>query len=372
MIDLLRRVSQANRVSYGFALMTALLIVVATLSIQALVALPDSQALQWRIGAITAVGTLIGLVGGYFVRMSIKAPVEDTANAVMRIAGGDLETKIDSSGRDELSWLRYELNTMRKKLRETVIGVRDSVDSVAAASQQIAHGNNDLSSRTEEQASALEETSRSMNRLADTVRHNAQTAMAASTEMTQARDVASDGGDIMRKVVQRMEEIHQSSTKISDIIGVIDSIAFQTNILALNAAVEAARAGEQGRGFAVVASEVRGLAQRCASAAKEVKLLIGDSRDKVDAGTHLVGQAGDTMKILLDRVSRVSRLIAEMASAGLSQSDGIAQVHQAIAQIDGATQQNATLVEEVAAAAQSLTGQSDKLAHAMSAFTVAR
>ena len=310
------------------------------------------------------------MAAGWVVRASIKAPVEDTAMAVMRIAKGDLETKIDSPGRDELSWLRAELDSMRKKLRKTIVGVRESVDSVASASEEIARGNNDLSARTENQAAALEQTSSTMNQLADTVRHHAGSAREASSEMDRAREVATRGGQIMSDVVLRMQDIHQSSNRINEIIGVIDGIAFQTNILALNAAVEAARAGEQGRGFAVVAGEVRALAQRSATAAREIKTLIGDSTEKVDAGSKLVGDAGDTMRDLLDRVSRVSTLVSEMASTGSEQSQSIDQVHQAIAQIDDVTQQNAALVEQVSAAAQSLKGQSGQLLSAVSVFQV--
>jgi methyl-accepting chemotaxis protein len=290
--------------------------------------------------------------------------------AVMRIAKGDLETKIDSPGRDELSWLRSELNSMRKKLRTTMIEVRQSVDSVASASEEIARGNNDLSARTENQAAALEQTASTMNQLADTVRQHAGSAREASSEMEQARDVASRGGQIMAEVVRRMQDIHTSASRINEIIGVIDGIAFQTNILALNAAVEAARAGEQGRGFAVVASEVRALAQRSASAAREIKTLIGDSTEKVDAGSLLVGEAGQTMQDLLDRVARVSALVRDMATAGTDQSTSIDQVHQAISQIDDVTQQNAALVEQVAAAAQSLRSQSGQLTSSVSQFQI--
>jgi methyl-accepting chemotaxis protein len=312
----------------------------------------------------------VGLLGGWAVRQSIKAPVEDTAMAVMRIAKGDLETKIESPGKDELSWLRHELNSMRKKLRTTIIDVRQTVDGVASASDEIAKGNHDLSARTENQAAALEQTSSTMNQLADTVRQHASSAREASGEMDQAREVAGRGGQIMSEVVQRMQDIHTSANRINEIIGVIDGIAFQTNILALNAAVEAARAGEQGRGFAVVAGEVRALAQRSASAAREIKTLIGDSTEKVDAGSALVGEAGQTMQDLLDRVAKAATLVREMASAGSEQSQSIDQVHEAIAQIDNVTQQNAALVEQVAAAAQSLRGQSGQLTNAVSQFQV--
>jgi methyl-accepting chemotaxis protein len=368
MTELLRRVSQAHRVMFGFSFLAVGWMATGLAAGWLLGPAADGAGL-WLMAAGVA-GGVFGLAGGWAVRASIKAPVEDTAMAVMRIAKGDLETRIDSPGRDELSWLRAELNSMRKKLRETVVDVRQSVDSVAAASEEIAKGNNDLSARTENQAAALEQTSSTMNQLAETVRGHASSAREASSEMEQARAVASRGGEIMGDVIQRMQDIHQSANRINEIIGVIDGIAFQTNILALNAAVEAARAGEQGRGFAVVASEVRALAQRSATAAREIKTLIGDSTEKVDAGSRLVDEAGTTMRELLDRVGRVAGLVTQMASAGTEQSQSIDQVHQAIAQIDDVTQQNAALVEQVSAAAQSLKGQSGQLLGAVSRFQV--
>jgi len=379
MIDLLRQTSQANRVTYGFTALAFLLAVSGGIGWwevqQLLPSLPpdtaaSSSATSWVLLACTVALAAVGVVMGWFVRQSIKAPVEDTAMAVMRIAKGDLETKIESPGRDELSWLRHELNSMRKKLRTTIIEVRQSVDSVNSASSEIARGNDDLSARTENQAAALQQTTSTMMHLASTVRQHAASANEASSEMNQARSVAGRGGEMMDAVVGRMQEIHQSANRINEIIGVIDGIAFQTNILALNAAVEAARAGEQGRGFAVVAGEVRALAQRSATAAREIKSLISDSTERVSAGSQLVGEAGETMRELLDRVSRVSTLVTEMAAAGTSQSDSIEQVHQAIAQIDEVTQQNAALVEEVAAAAQSLRGQSEHLSGSVNAFQV--
>ena len=370
MTDILRRMSQANRVMAGFAFLSIGWLLTGAGGWWLLDG--GSASMAWAPLAAGVVGAFIGLAGGWLVRASIKAPVEDTAMAVMRIAKGDLETRIESPGRDELSWLRAELNSMRKKLNETIVGVRQSVDSVNAASEEIARGNNDLSARTENQAAALEQTSSTMNQLAETVRGHASSAREASNEMEQARAVASRGGELMGDVVHRMREIHQSANRINEIIGVIDGIAFQTNILALNAAVEAARAGEQGRGFAVVASEVRALAQRSATAAREIKTLIGDSTEKVDAGSQLVDEAGNTMRELVDRVARVSGLVTEMASAGSEQSQSIDQVHQAIAQIDDVTQQNAALVEQVSAAAQSLKGQSGQLLEAVSRFRVGK
>ena len=240
MENLLRQTSQANRVTIGFLIMALWLLACGGGGGWLLTEYGAASTGTWLMVASVA-GAVIGTVGGWAVRQSIKAPVEDTAMAVMRIAKGDLETKIESPGKDELSWLRHELNAMRKKLRSTIVEVRQTVDGVASASEEIAKGNNDLSARTENQAAALEQTASTMNQLADTVRQHAGSAREASSEMEQAREVASRGGQIMAEVVQRMQDIHTSANRINEIIGVIDGIAFQTNILALNAAVEAAR-----------------------------------------------------------------------------------------------------------------------------------
>ena len=368
MIDFLRRFSQVSRVRAGFGLLTVAVWAIGFTSAGALKAHAPEMALAIGVAA-SIVGTL-GLIGGWLVSVSIKAPVDETAQAVMRIAAGDLETKIESPGRDEISWLRHELNTMRKKLRSAVITVNQSVRGVAAASQEIAKGNGDLSSRTENQAAALQQTASSMGQLADAVRSSAGHARGASTEISQARDVAERAGGMMRDVVARMADIQTSARRISEIIGVIDGIAFQTNILALNAAVEAARAGHQGRGFAVVASEVRGLAQRCADAAREVKALIVDSSGKVDAGSSLVGDAGRTMDELLQRVLSAAKLVDDMALASSGQSSEIDQVNQSVLQIDGVNQQNAALVEQVAATALTLDEQARQLSQAVSVFSV--
>ena len=369
MISFLRKTSQARRVMAGYAFLSLALLALAG---AAAWLLHGHGADGEAITLVATAGTLagIGLFAGWAVMRSIQAPVEDTAMAVGRIARGDLETKVESPGRDELSWLRSELNSMRKKLRETLLHVRHSVDSVAAASREIARGNVDLSHRTEEQAAALEQTSSTMSQIMDTVRQHAQQAGAANGRMNDAQAVATRGGNLMSDVVRQMDDIRASAGRIGEIIGVIDGIAFQTNILALNAAVEAARAGTQGRGFAVVATEVRTLAQRSAEAAREIKALIADSGTKVAEGTRLVGAAGETMNDLLARVQETSGLVASMAHAGAEQSQGIDRVCEAIARIDEATQQNAALVEQVAAAAQSLQDQSDSLAGAVSVFTI--
>jgi methyl-accepting chemotaxis protein len=369
MTDLLRRTSQCNR-AFWLPLALALALVVIGGWAAADLARAGATGAAWRTAWSAGGVAFAGVVVGWFVRLSIKAPVEDTVRAVIRIAGGDLETKVESPGRDELSWLRHELNSMRKKLRTLVVEVRQSVDSVAVASDQIARGNVDLSARTESQAAALQQTSSSMDQLSQAVRDNARHAGGARDEAQQTSAVAERGGRLMSEVEQRMQAIHASAFRINDIIGVIDGIAFQTNILALNAAVEAARAGEHGRGFAVVAAEVRALAQRSAAAAREVKTLIGDSSEKVEAGTALVGDAGRTMREILDRVGRVSGLVGEIAAGGSAQTEGIGQVHGAISQIDSVTQHNAALVDEVAAASQSLKEQAQRLAQAMGAFRV--
>jgi methyl-accepting chemotaxis protein len=368
MTSFLRRFSQVVRVRTGFGVLSLALWALGLLAWYALAPHAPATALTLAVLA-GGIGTL-GLVAGWSVSLSIKAPVEDTAQAVMRIAAGDLETKIDSPGRDELSWLRHELNTMRKKLRDAVVSVNRSVRDVAAASQEIAKGNGELSARTESQASMLQQTASSMSQLADAVRTSADQARGASAEIAQARAVAERAGGSMRDVVARMADIQTSARHISEIIGVIDGIAFQTNILALNAAVEAARAGHQGRGFAVVASEVRGLAQRCADAAREVKTLIVDSSDKVEAGSSLVNDAGGTMDELLQRVLGAAQLVDDMAQASGGQSGEIDQVSQSVRQMDGATQQNAALVEQVAATATTLDEQARLLSQAVAVFTV--
>ncbi len=286
---------------------------------------------------------------------------------VGRIASGDLSVDIQTSDNDQSSML-FAMRNMRDNLAELVGRVRQGTDTIATASGEIASGNQDLSSRTEQQASSLEETASSMEELTSTVRQNADNARQANQLAVTASDVAAKGGAVVAQVVETMGEINASSRKIVDIIGVIDGIAFQTNILALNAAVEAARAGEQGRGFAVVATEVRSLAQRSAAAAKEIKGLISDSVEKVDIGSKLVNEAGATMEEVVSSIRHVTDIMGEITAASQEQSTGIEQVNQAIEQMDQVTQQNAALVEEAAAAAESLQDQAAALARVVATF----
>ena len=288
-----------------------------------------------------------------------------TAKIAGSIANGDLSIAIDDAAKDSLL---YEMKEMRNSLVNIVGQVRVGTETIGTASREIAAGNIDLSSRTEMQASSLEKTASAMEELTSTVKQNADNAREANQLAASASDVARKGGEVVSQVVDTMGSINASANKIVDIIGVIDGIAFQTNILALNAAVEAARAGEQGRGFAVVASEVRNLAQRSAAAAKEIKTLIGDSVEKVERGSKLVGQAGVTMDEVVASVKRVTDIMGEIANASQEQSAGIAQVNLSIIEMDSMTQQNAALVEEAAAAAQSLQDQASELAHVVSIF----
>lgn len=284
-----------------------------------------------------------------------------------QIASGDLTVAVETK-RDDRTSLLFAMKTMRDSLINIVSQVRSGTDTIATASGQIASGNLDLSSRTEQQASSLEETASSMEELTGTVKQNADNARQANGLALSASEVAIKGGEVVAQVVNTMGSINDSARKIVDIIGVIDGIAFQTNILALNAAVEAARAGEQGKGFAVVASEVRNLAQRSAAAAKEIKTLIGDSVEKVDTGSKLVEQAGATMQEIVESVKRVTDIMGEITAASQEQTSGIEQINQAITQMDQVTQQNASLVEEAAAAAESLQEQAGNLSQVVSVF----
>jgi methyl-accepting chemotaxis protein len=301
---------------------------------------------------------------------SVTRPLVHAVQVSDAIASGDLTLQLNETRRDEFGDLLRSLSSMSGKLRELVSEVRGGVDAVSNASIEIATGNQDLSARTEQTASSLEETAASMEQLTSTVTQSADTARQANQLAATASQAATQGGQIVAQVVASMNDISGSSRKISDIIGTIDSIAFQTNILALNAAVEAARAGEQGRGFAVVATEVRGLAGRSAEAAKEIKTLIGASVETVEIGSKQVAQAGRSMSEIVDSVRKVSDLIGEISSSATEQRDGIGQVNQAVAQLDQMTQQNAALVEESAAAAAGLRDQAQRLSEVVSVFNV--
>ena len=323
------------------------------------------QALQLGFSAL-AILLAIGLC--LWVTRSITVPLAHAVAIAETVARGDLGSRIGATSKDEVGQLLGALGRMNDSLVKIVGDVRNASDSIATGSAQIATGNADLSQRTEEQASNLQQTAASMEQLTVTVKNNADTARQATQLASDAAAVAAQGGSVVGQVVETMQGISESSKKIADIIGVIDGIAFQTNILALNAAVEAARAGEQGRGFAVVAGEVRTLAQRSAQAAKEIKSLIGESVGKVETGTQLVGDAGRTMDDIVAQVRKVNDLIGEISSASGEQTSGIGQINDAVTQLDQVTQQNAALVEESAAAAESLKNQAMRLAEAVSIF----
>jgi len=314
------------------------------------------------------VSALFAAVVAWAISRSITHPLNRAVQVAETVAAGDLTANISATSTDETGRLLQALAAMNQKLKAIVTEVRRGTDSMVAASTQIATGNLDLSSRTEEQASALEETASSLEQLTSSVKQNADHTRKSSELAGNASQIANQGGAAVKQVVQTMGAINESSRKIVDIISVIDGIAFQTNILALNAAVEAARAGEQGRGFAVVASEVRGLAQRSATAAKEIKTLINDSVSQVSSGTELVAQAGTTMDQVVDSIGQVSHIVGEISAATREQSDGIEQVNQAIMQMDNTTQQNAALVEEAAAAAQALQDQAQRLLELVDVF----
>ena len=311
---------------------------------------------------------LLSSLFAWLLTRSIVEPMRRASQSTQHIQNGDLTQRIEVLGSDEAADLLRSLDAMQQHLGQVVASVRTGAESVALASAEIAQGNQDLSSRTEHQASALEQTSASMEELGSTVRHNADNAKQANQLAMNASDVAVQGGAVVAQVVDTMKGINDSSRKIADIIGVIDGIAFQTNILALNAAVEAARAGEQGRGFAVVASEVRSLAQRSADAAREIKALITASVERVEAGTVLVDKAGTTMDEVVASIKRVTDIMGEIAAASREQSAGVAQVGEAVTQMDRATQQNAALVEQSAAAAESLKAQAGQLVSAVAVF----
>ncbi len=335
----------------------------------------DTEAMKSHWATIFTFAALLGvaalLLGGglyFMMRRWVGQPLRELSSAVTVLAQGDLTRSFQSDQRDEIGDLIRDVESMRVRFQQMLSAVRSSVDSISTASGEIASGNLDLSRRTEQTATNLQQTASSMTQLTGTVKQSADSARQANQLAASAAEVAARGGSVVAQVVTTMDEINASSKKINDIIGVIDGIAFQTNILALNAAVEAARAGEQGRGFAVVAAEVRSLAQRSAQAAREIKGLIGASVDKVESGARLVADAGATMNEIVGSVQRVTDIIGEITSASVEQSEGINQVSGAVTQLDQMTQQNAALVEQSAAAADSLKEQSIKLAEVVATF----
>jgi len=336
----------------------------------------DAEATYARalvtMGVLGAVILALAALVAWRLSLSITRPLAQALDVANTVAAGDLTSRIDVDRRDEVGQLLQALKRMNENLARTVLTVRGGTHTIATASGEVAAGSMDLSGRTEQQAGALEETASSMEELTSTVKQNADNARQANALAANASNVAARGGAVIEQVVGTMREIDLASGKISDIIGVIDGIAFQTNILALNAAVEAARAGEQGRGFAVVAGEVRNLAQRSAAAAKEIKDLIEDSGNKVSNGSKLVADAGATMREIVDSVGRVTGIMAEISAASQEQTSGIEQINAAIVQMDQATQQNAALVEQTSAAAAAMQEQADKLSEAVGAFRLDR
>ena len=325
------------------------------------------STVNWLMG-LAALALVFGAAVAVWITRSITGPLRQAVDVARTVATGDLSATIEVHSADETGQLLQALHDMNEALVAIVGEVRSGTDTIASASQQIATGNADLSSRTEQQASSLEETASSMEELTSTVKQNADNARQANQFAVSASEVAEKGGAVMSEVVDTMGAINESARKIVDIIAVIDGIAFQTNILALNAAVEAARAGEQGRGFAVVASEVRSLAQRSAAVAKEIKVLIDNSVEKADAGSRLVDQAGTTMRAVVESIKRVTDIMGEISAASQEQTEGIGQVQLAISQMDQVTQQNAALVEEAAAASESLREQAAKLSQTVAVF----
>ena len=329
----------------------------------------QSAKVQVGVGLVIAAALLI--TASFWLAANMSAPMAHAVAVADQLAEGDLSAAVNPSGNDETVKLLNAMARMQTNFASIVRTVKSNAESVATSSSEIASGNNDLSMRTEQQASALEKTSSSMVQLGATVKQNAESARQANQLAMNASTVAVQGGSVVGEVVETMKGINESSRKISDIIGVIDGIAFQTNILALNAAVEAARAGEQGRGFAVVASEVRSLAGRSAEAAREIKSLIGASVQRVEQGTALVDQAGATMTEVVSSIRRVTDIMGEISAASSEQSAGVQEVGVAVSEMDHATQQNAALVEEMAAAASSLKSQADDLVQSVAVFRLA-
>jgi methyl-accepting chemotaxis protein len=325
----------------------------------------------WASVALLGVAALVSCLAGWIVASSIVKPFHKAVDVAVAIARGQLDCIITSETRDEMGWLLHELRQMQKSLVKSVTGIRTAADAINAAAGEIVSGSANLSSRTETQAASLQQASGSMDELTSTVRHNAEQARSVNQLVSSAAEVAMRGGTVVSEVVRTMSDINASAGRIVDIISVIDGIAFQTNILALNAAVEAARAGEQGRGFAVVAAEVRSLAQRSATAAKEIKALISDSVEKIGAGARLVDSAGETMGEIVNSVTQVSGIMHELAEAGLSQSGGIERIGTTVTQMEQTTQQNAAMAEQAAAAAQSMKDQAAALTHIVGQFKLA-
>ncbi|CAN5820441.1 methyl-accepting chemotaxis protein [soil metagenome] len=326
---------------------------------------------SWLLAALGAVSALAAIAFSWATQRRIVGNIDIAVKASAAVAGGQLDVRPHSDDSDEIGDLLRALGAMVGQLNNSLQTVRDATESIGTASAEIATGGQDLSMRTEQTASNLQQAASSMEQLTGTVKQSADSARRANQLASSAAEVAARGGAVVAQVVATMDDINASSKKISDIIGVIDGIAFQTNILALNAAVEAARAGEQGRGFAVVASEVRSLAQRSSEAAKEIKTLIGASVEKVEGGSRLVADAGQTMTEIVGSVQRVSDIIGEITAAAAEQSDGIGQINGSVTQLDQMTQQNAALVEESAAAAESLKEQSNRLSVVVRAFRLA-
>ncbi len=325
---------------------------------------------EWRIAVASGVCILLSLLIAWRMTRIITVPLGHTLSAAQRIAKGDLTVELDTQRGDEIGQLMQAVNSMNQSLKAIIVNVRDGVSSVARASAEIAAGNADLSSRTEQQSAAVVQTAASMEQLTSTVKQNAENAHHASQLAADASTNAGRGGEIIQKVISTMDGISSSSGKIGEIISVINSISFQTNILALNAAVEAARAGEQGRGFAVVAGEVRNLAHRSSVAAKEIEALISDSVNRVSDGSALVSRAGETMAEIVHSVKQVRDIMGEIAAASDEQNQGISQIAQAMAEMDTTTQQNAALVEESSAAAGSLESQAEQLEQVVAVFKI--
>ncbi len=361
----------ATRIWTGIGLTMASFTAAAAYAVWQVARAGSDAGTLWLTAAPLAAAFALSLLAGWIVAASIVRPFHQAVDVAVAIAHGKLDNAIKSDTRDELGWLLHELKQMQKSLAKSVTCIRDAAEAINSASGEIASGSADLSSRTETQAASLQQASGSMEQLTSTVRHNAEQALSVNELASTAAQFATRGGDVVSEVVRTMSEINTSAGRIVDIIAVIDGIAFQTNILALNAAVEAARAGEQGRGFAVVAAEVRSLAQRSATAAKEIKELIVDSVDKIGAGTKLVDSAGETMGEIVGSVTRVSQIMRELAEAGRSQSGGIERLSQTVTQMEVTTQQNAAMVEQTAAAAMSMKQQAATLSEVVGQFRLA-